>query len=126
MVITHLTDRNYRKVNELQFLTRLPEVLQTASRLFQSGGCELDIVEYVKHEMIDWHRVLRGTRFLGLFFATYAAKYRLDHGSRFWGRSIEQGNSVGVILNDPSAGIAAYLWADMALVIYLEYKCHER
>jgi hypothetical protein len=126
MVITRLPDRNHRKINELQFLTRLPEVLQTASCLFQSVGCELDIVEYVKHEMIDWHRVLRCTRFLGLFFATYAAKYRLDYRSWFWGRSIQQGNSVGVILNDASAGIAANLWAYMALVIYLEYKCHER
>jgi hypothetical protein len=31
-----------------------------------------------------------------------------------------------VVLNDSAAGVAAYLWACMAFVIYLKYQCHER
>jgi hypothetical protein len=76
--------------------------------------------------MIDRHRVAGCSRFLGLLLATCATKDRLYYRSGLWVWRIEYGNSVGVILNHSSARIAAYLWACMAFVIYLEYKCHER
>ena len=67
----------------------LPETLQTASRLFEGVWSELDIVEYVEHEMIDRHRAPGRTRFLGLFFAPCAVKNRLYNRSWFWVRSTQ-------------------------------------
>ncbi len=97
-------------------------------RFFERIRHELNIVEYVEHEMINRHRAPRCPPCLCLFrflLTTCAVKKRRSNSPGVQFFSIEQGNSVGVILNDPSTGITLYFWVRLAFVIYLEYKCHK-
>ena len=92
---------------------------------FQCSWRELDIVEYVEHEVIDRHRATRRTRILQAFFTVCTMKNRLDNRSGLWILNIQQRSSPGIILNGCTAAVAPYFRGYTALVVYLKYKRHE-
>ena len=72
--------------------------------------------------MINWHRVPRCSGFFRFLLATCTVKNRLDNRSGRCAESIKRDKSVSVILNNSLAGVAAYRWARMTALVYLEYE----
>jgi hypothetical protein len=98
---------------------------QFLSSFFQSPWRELDVIEDVEHEVIDRHGVPRLTLFWQDFLAPGAVKNGLYNRPGFRTRSVQQRNSIGVILDRCPAVVAAKLRAQMAFVVYLKYKRHK-
>jgi len=96
------------------------------SGLLQNRRGKLDIVQDIKHAVVDRHAVPGWVRFLSSFLTSIAMKNGLQNGSRLRARVIQQGNPVSVILNDSTTGVATYLRAGVARVIYLKYKRHDK